>query len=377
MEGARLDLEQLDGDALQLRLSGSWRIDRPRPSSREAVRELARRAPSRVRFDAPSLVGWDSTLLAFVERVSAACRERAIEVDRGGLPAGVQRLIELAEAVPERREGEAEVAGERMGALERVGAGALAIWERTRAFLGFLGETATALARLATHRATARRSDLLLHLQQCGAGALPIVTLISALIGLIVAFVGAVQLRRFGADLYIADLVSIAIVREMGAMMTGIIMAGRTGAAFAAQLGTMKVTEEIDALSTFGIRPIEFLVLPRVLALSLMMPLLTLYSDLVGILGGAAVGITLLDITPKMYLQQTLDAFTLGDLTLGVVKGFVYGVLVAIAGCLRGLQTGPGASSVGDAATKATVTGIVAIIVADGILAVLSNLLGI
>jgi phospholipid/cholesterol/gamma-HCH transport system permease protein len=374
MEGARLDLEQLDGDALLLRLSGSWRIDSPRPSPREALGELARRAPSRVRFDA-ALEAWDSTLLAFVQRVSAACRERSIEVDRTGLPQGVQRLIELAEAVPENRAGDLE--GERLQVVERIGAGALAIWDRARSLLGFLGETVAALARCATRRSSMRRSDLLLYVQQCGVEALPIVTLISALIGLIVAFVGAVQLRRFGADIYIADLVSIAIVREMGAMMTGIIMAGRTGAAFAAQLGTMKVTEEIDALTTFGIRPIEFLVLPRVLALSLMMPLLTLYSDVVGIAGGAAVGIALLDITPTMYLQQTIDAFTLEDLGLGVFKGLVYGVLVALAGCRRGMQTGAGASSVGDATTKAVVTGIVAIVVADGILAVLSNLLGI
>jgi phospholipid/cholesterol/gamma-HCH transport system permease protein len=375
MEGARLDLEQVDGGALRLCLSGSWSIDRERPSTADVVGELSKRSPASVRFEAPALETWDSTLLAFVQRVSSACRERSIAVDRGGLPAGVQRLISLAEAVPERESGELDL--DRMAVVERVGAGALALWDRSRSLLGFLGETALALGRLATSRARFRRSDLLLYIQQCGVEALPIVTLISALIGLIVAFVGAVQLRRFGADIYIADLVAIAIVREMGAMMTGIIMAGRTGAAFAAQLGTMRVTEEIDALTTFGIRSIEFLVLPRIVALSLMMPLLTLYADVIGILGGAAVGLTLLDITPKMYLQQTLEAFTFGDLALGVFKGFVYGVLVAVAGCLRGLQTGAGASSVGDAATRAVVTGIVAIIAADGVLAVLSNLLGI
>jgi len=212
---------------------------------------------------------------------------------------------------------------------------------------------------------------------QCGAQALPIVTLISFLVGVILAFVGAVQLKQFGAQIYVADLVGIAIVHEMGAMMTGIIMAGRTGAAFAAQLGTMKVTQEIDAFTTMGFSPLEFLVLPRVIALILMMPLLCLYSDFVGVLGGATVAVEMLDLSWTTYVRETIHAISLTDLFGGVFKSSVYGVLIALSGCLRGIQCGNSSSAVGDAATSAVVTGIVAIVGACGIFAVVFYVLGI
>jgi phospholipid/cholesterol/gamma-HCH transport system permease protein len=186
-----------------------------------------------------------------------------------------------------------------------------------------------------------------------------------------------VQLEQFGAAIYVADLVGIAIVREMGAVMTGIVVAGRTGAAYAAQLGTMKVTQEIDALTTMGISPLEFLVLPRVLALCLMMPLLCLYADLVGVVGGAAVGIGMLRLAPAVYLRETMHAVDNADLAGGVMKASVYGILVALAGCLRGLQSGKSSSAVGDAATSAVVTGIVFIISACGVFAVVFYVLGI
>jgi phospholipid/cholesterol/gamma-HCH transport system permease protein len=219
-------------------------------------------------------------------------------------------------------------------------------------------------------KARYRSSDLFLLIQQCGAQALPIVTLISFLVGAILAFVGAVQLRQFGAQLYVANLVGIAMTREMGAMMTAILMAGRTGAAFAAQLGTMKVTQEVDAFTTAGFSPLEFLVLPRVVALVLMMPLLCLYADFVGIAGGAAVGVGMLDLSWTTYFQQTASAVSLTDAAGGVFKSSFYGVLIALAGCLRGLQSGTSSAAVGDAATSAVVTGIVAVIVACGIFAV-------
>jgi phospholipid/cholesterol/gamma-HCH transport system permease protein len=167
------------------------------------------------------------------------------------------------------------------------------------------------------------------------------------------------------------------MIREMGAMMTGIIMAGRTGAAFAAQLGTMKVTQELDAFTTMGFSPLEFLVLPRVLALILMMPLLCLYSDFVGVLGGATVGLGMLDLSWTVYMRQTANAITLTDVFGGVFKSSVYGILIALSGCLRGMQCGNSSSAVGDAATSAVVTGIVAIVVACGTFAVVFYVLGI
>jgi phospholipid/cholesterol/gamma-HCH transport system permease protein len=243
--------------------------------------------------------------------------------------------------------------------------------------LEFIGASTMAMVRFFLGKAQFRRSDLGLIIQDCGAQALPIVSLISLLVGLILAFVGAVQLKLFGAQIYVADMVGIAMVREMGAMMTGIIMAGRTGAAFAAQLGTMQVNEEIDALTTMGISPMEFLVLPRMLALILMMPLLCLYANLMGMLGGVIVGIGMLDIAPMQYFVETRASVNLANINIGLFKSVVYGVLIALAGCLRGMQCGRSAQAVGDAATSAVVTSIVFIIVSDGLMAVICNALGI
>jgi phospholipid/cholesterol/gamma-HCH transport system permease protein len=295
-------------------------------------------------------------------------------VDREGLPEGVRRLLALAESVPER--------GGRTDAtpsspLARLGEVTLRRASEAAGPLAFLGELALALVRLATLRARFPVHDFFLYVQQAGVQALPIVTLIGFLIGLILAFMGAVQLLRFGATIYVADLVTLAMLREMGAVMTGVVMAGRTGAAFAAQLGTMKVTEEIDAFRTLGISPMEYLVVPRVLALVAMMPLLTLYANFWGIVGGVVVSSTMLDISLTQYLNETFAAATLTDLMLGVVKGAIFGALIAFASCLQGVRTGNTASAVGDAATAAVVSGIVLIIATDGLFAVLCNVLGI
>jgi phospholipid/cholesterol/gamma-HCH transport system permease protein len=296
-------------------------------------------------------------------------------MDRAGLPAGVQKLLALAEAVPERKGARRELT--EASVLERIGTTAIGVAGSLTEMLSFLGEMTISSVRLFGMKARYRASDLFLLIQQCGAQALPIVTLISFLVGVILAFVGAVQLKQFGAQIYVADLVGIAMMREMGAMMTGIIMAGRTGAAFAAQLGTMKVTQEVDALTTAGFSPLEFLVLPRVIALILMMPLLCLYSDFVGVLGGAVIGVGMLDLSWITYFQETVNAITLTDILGGVFKSSIYGVLIALSGCLRGLQCGNSSSAVGDAATSAVVTGIVAIVVACGSFAVVFYILGI
>ena len=184
-------------------------------------------------------------------------------------------------------------------------------------------------------------------------------------------------MQTFGASIYVADLVAVAVTREMGAIMTAIVMAGRSGAAFAAQLGTMQVNEEIDAFKTMGVSPMEHLVLPRMLALVLMMPLLVLYADLMGILGGLTIGVTMLDLPVLEYYHQTVGAITLTGLTIGLAKGAMFGVLVAVAGCMRGMQCGRSASAVGAATTSAVVMGIVFIISSDAIVAVVCNIIGI
>jgi phospholipid/cholesterol/gamma-HCH transport system permease protein len=226
-------------------------------------------------------------------------------------------------------------------------------------------------------KARFRCEDFFLFFQECGAQALGIVTLISFLVGLILAFMGAVQLRQFGVQLYVADLVGLGMARELGAIMTGVIIAGRTGVAFAAQLGTMQVNEEIDALVTRGIPPMKFLVLPRILALMVMMPLLCIYTHLVGMLAGLLIGIGVLDLSLVEYINETRQAVGLLDCGLGLGEGALFGALVALAGCLRGMQCGRSAAAVGAAATSSVVTGIVWIIAADGLLAVITDRLGI
>ena len=376
MPDAELALTRPTADQLVVRLTGPWRMSGGVPDPQGVEQELAREpAPRRITFDAAGLGQWDSALLIFLGRVAELAGARQIQLDRSGLPQGVQRLLTLSEAVPERQGARGDA--KRVGLLARIGLTAIDLGDGAREFVAFIGQLAVAFFNALRGRARYRWSDLLLFIQQAGADALPIVTLISFLVGVIMAFVGAIQLEKFGAEIYVADLVGIAVVHEMGALMTGIIMAGRTGAAFAAQLGTMKVTQEIDALTTMGIDPMEFLVLPRALALCLMMPLLCLYADLIGILGGAVIGGGMLGINPEVYFNRVFQAVQISDLVGGVFKASVYGVLVAIAGCLRGMQSGSSASAVGDAATSAVVTGIVLIVVACGLLAVVFYVLGI
>jgi phospholipid/cholesterol/gamma-HCH transport system permease protein len=247
----------------------------------------------------------------------------------------------------------------------------MALAGSARDMLGFIGDACLAFVTLLQGRVRFRRSDLALLLQDCGAQALPIVTLISFLVGIILAFIGSVQLQQFGAQIYVADLVGLAMVLELGAMMTAVIMAGRTGAAFAAQLGTMRVNQEIDALTTLGISPMEFLVVPRLLALVLMVPLLTVYADLMGILGGGVISASMLDISYGAYFGRTQTALSLTAIAQGLIKSAVYGVLVALSGCLRGMHSGRSAAAVGAAATSAVVTGIVCIVVASALLTVI------
>ena len=363
-------------DTLEIGLTGVWKMRGALPTMASVEEAIAKPPPPhRVAFEAGQLKEWDSGLLAFLNKVAALCASRGITADRSGLPDGVRRLLELAEAVPERTGARTQAAP--MSILARIGTGTLRLADEASKFLAFLGQTVVAFANLLRGRARLRAVDVWLEIQGAGADALPIVTLISFLVGVIMAFVGAVQLQKFGAEIYVADLVGIAVVREMGAMMTGIVMAGRTGAAFAAALGTMQVTQEVDALTTMGISPIEFLVLPRAVALCLMMPLLCLYSDLIGILGGAAIATGMLGISLPVYFSELFHAVSLADLAGGVFKASVYGVLIAIAGCLRGMECGTSASAVGDATTSAVVTGIVLIISACGIFAVTFYVLGI
>jgi phospholipid/cholesterol/gamma-HCH transport system permease protein len=372
----KMDFDLSSPDTLLIRLSGNWKIANRLPAATEVAKQLAPGARiKKVGFDATALGGWDSGLITFLLKVFDLCAKAGIAADKDSLPPGVKGLVALATAVPERAGARRDFTKEPL--LSRIGAQTIDFWNSAAEMLAFIGEASIAFGKLLIGKARFQRSDFFASVQSCGIESLAIVSLISLLVGLILAFVGAVQLRMFGAQIYVADLVGIAMVRVMGAIMAGIIMAGRIGAAFAAELGTMQVNEEIDALETMGISPMEFLVLPRMLALSLMMPLLCLYADLMGILGGLIVGVGMLDLNVFEYFNQTRGAVTLTYMWIGLFQSAVFGVLVASAGCLRGMQCGRSASAVGDATTSAVVTGIVSIIVATAIITVICDVLGI
>jgi phospholipid/cholesterol/gamma-HCH transport system permease protein len=367
---ARLDCHRDADGVVQVRLAGDWRLAEPLPPADAVLEALqARPAPRGVSFDTTALGRWDTALLTRLVAIRSAADAAGVAFADGGLPAGARRLLNLAFAVKER-EG-ARRASRQRSLTEQVGEATLGLWAAVIELVAFLGVASRAFGRMVRGRATYQRSDLLVAMQEAGAESLPIVSLICFLIGMIFAFVGVRQLEPFGAGIYVADLVAVAMVREMAPIMTAIIMAGRTGAAYAAGLGTMKVNEEIDALSSMGVDPVEFLVLPRLVALIVMLPLLSLYGSLLGILGGTVVSLSMMDVGLLQYLTETGDSMELSSLLGGVFKAFVYGSLVAIAGCQQGMACGSSAMAVGQATTRAVVMGIVLIIVSAVILTVI------
>lgn len=348
-------------DRLIADLAGSWRMDRatPRfapPDASTGVHALA--------FDASALGTWDSSLLIFLRQGQAHAEQAGWRVDLAGLPERITRLLALAEAVPERA---IEPRPPPLSLLARFGVAGLAAWDGAIEGVTFIGDAALGLTRLFTRRAKMQWRPFWVVVQQNGSGALPIVTLIALLVGVIIAFLGAVVLQRFGAGYYVSYLVGYGMLRELGALMTGIIIAGRTGAGFAAELGSMKITEELDAYATLGISAMDHLVLPRVLALFVMLPLLVLYADVLGILGGLMVSVALIDLTPTQFSSGMLTAVSLQDAWLGVFKGMFYGAIIGLSGCFHGLRTGSDASAVGRSATSAVVLGITLIIVANAV----------
>lgn len=372
---AKIRVQSTSDNVLKLILSGQWNLGQQMPSTSEVLSQLESSSVQQIVFECNDMAEWDSGLLTFVKRIRKLTDEKTIAIDISGLPKGAQQLLALAAAVPKNED--ARKSDERHQFLSTVGAEFVELYQSTVKLLDFIGAASQALVRFLRGKATFRRTDLFLMLETCGGQALPIVSLISFLVGLILAFVGAIQLELFGAQIYVADLVGIAMVRLMAAIMTGIVMAGRTGGAFAAQLGTMQVNQEIDALRTMGISPMEFLVLPRMIALAIMMPLLCLYANIMGIFGGMVVGVYMLDIGFIQYINQTIAAVRFWDLCIGLFSGLIFGVIVALAGCMRGMECGRSASAVGDAATSAVVTAIVGIIVSTAMITIICNILGI
>lgn len=382
---ASVEVEGPTNGALTIKLQGNWAgtSDSTRSASAEVLDAIGNATEQnvqgseiiRIDFDGAALTGWDTRILVAITAASRLAERHDLETHLQDLPDGILGLLRLSQAVPPR--GERRSADEQTNMLVLVGQSAIKVSGSFGDANVFLGQSMLSLWRFVRGKAQFLRSDFVEFMQVTGPQALGIVGIINVLLGVILGFMGAVQLQQFGAQIYVADLVALGQTREIAPMMTGIVMAGRTGAAYAAQLGTMQVNEEIDALKTFGFSPMDFLVLPRMLALALMFPLLVLYADALGIFGGYLVGVGVLDLSTTEYIEQTRKAIDIGDVALGVVKGSVFGILVAIAGCMHGIQSGRSASAVGDAATRAVVSGIIAIIVMTAVFAVLTNILGI
>ncbi|MBQ7609407.1 MAG: ABC transporter permease [Desulfovibrionaceae bacterium] len=364
--------EQSAGSLL-IEVGGNWSFTDSSPDARANTFALLE-SPSiqEIRLRQKDLHTWDSSLLVFLVRIVQTAETRKLVV-HNELESGLTRLIKLSFAV-KRQEG-SERKKESEGFLAQIGSRVLASVPALANFLEFIGEILISLGKCLIGKATMRQKDFLQALHECSVQALPIIAITSTLFGLILAFVGAVQLTQFGAQIYVAGLVGIGMLRVMGAIMVGIVMSGRVGASYAAMLGTMQVNEEIDALTTLGISPVEFLVLPRILALVIMVPLLTVYADCMGMLGGFLVGVAMLNITPLEYIHATTSMVSYSHGIIGLVYAIMFGFVIAIAGCYQGIRCGRSAQAVGQATTTAVVHSIVGIIVMTAIITVICNVL--
>ncbi len=351
-------------------LTGDWIARQGNLPADSAADILNTSGIAGITFDATRLGNWDSALLAFVSELRRNAASRGISVDEAALPQSARRLLAL---IPEQRP--APPAPRRIPLRTAIGRQSLAGWAELREVAAMLGDAILRSGAAIRGRALIRRVDLLDCLRDAGVSALPIVIIVNLLMGGILAFVGAVQLRRFGADVYVANLVGIAVVREIAALITAIVMSGRTGGAYAAHIATMLGNEEIDALRAVGVKLSDYLILPRVVALTLMMPLLYLYGSLAGIFGGFLVAIAMLHLAPLTFVDHVQYAVTMSQVFFGLSKSVAFGLLIAITGCRIGLRAGRSAADVGRAATSAVVAGIVGVIALDAVFAVCANAL--
>ncbi len=358
-----------DGAVLEVELAGAWRLHGATPRWGAVIGDAR---PSGVRLTAAGVSHWDTSLVVFLGEAQRWCGAAGVPCDTAPLPEKMRSLSGQFEA--SMRTAGHDVHSQSL--VVEVGLSTRSAMGQVRDFLQFVGECWIDTVRLVTGRTGLRWNDCLTEMQKCGAMALPIVSLISFLVGVTLAYSGSIVLKRFGGEIWVADLIGVAMTREMGALMAAVVLSGRTGAAFAAEIGSMKANEEIDALSTLGISPVRFLVIPRVIALGLMMPLLAMYANCLGILGGMAVAYGTLGIPPAAYWVEMLTIVDMSDVIVGMIKAVVFGLIVGLSGCLRGLQSERNASGVGHAATSAVVTAILLIIVADALFAVLFNAIG-
>ena len=360
----------LEGGTLLVRLAGDWRITHAHPDWKET---LAGHEPKHVRITGRELGNWDSSLALFLREAQGWSQTRGTALEIEEVPAGAAKLARLLaqkQAPPAPPPGLPNL-------FTATGVTTVKLWGEIKDLANLVGECAYSIGRFFRGQAQFRWKDCFAEMQQCGAMALPIVGLISFLVGVTLAYTGAIVVRQYGGDIWIADMVGLAVVREMGPMMAAIVLAGRTGAAYAATLGNMQANEEIDALETLGVSPIDFLVMPRIVALFCMMPFLALYSDCLGILGGMAIAYAPpLNIPTNLYWAEMQTIVDLSDINTGVIKAATFGLLIGLSACLRGLQAERSAIGAGQAATAAVVTSTLLIIVSDSVFAVIFNILG-
>jgi phospholipid/cholesterol/gamma-HCH transport system permease protein len=362
-----------------LTLSGNWLVHESGLRSideLQAVTDAIGPCP-RVRFSTGDLGRWDSALVAFIWSLQDSIRPggRALELDLSGLPEALRRLLALTRV--EHEQPTADHAVTHGDIRERIGVWVLRGWSGLTGMTELLGATVLSIAPLLRGRSGTRFGDVIVEMHNGGIRAIGIIAVVNSLVGAILAFVGAVQLQRFGAGGYIADLVGIAVVREMAPIMTAIVMAGRTGGAYAAQIAMMQGNEEIDALHVTSISPIDYLVLPRMTALITMMPFLYAYACFVGIAGGFVVAFAVLSLSPTAFLVELQTSVPPAEFYIGFTKSICFGAFIALSSCQIGLRAGRSATDVGDAATSAVVTGIVGIIGLDAVFAVCANVLDI
>lgn len=338
------------------------------------LQQLKERGQTKIFAETPEGQPYASLPAAELFGLAKQIQATGLTLDLSRLPKNIRDMLTLALKVENRPPKDAV---SQSGLLERIGKKSFIIYEQVKSALRFMHETNLSLLRFFSGRAIWRRKDFWFIFGDCSYKAVGIIALVSFLVGLILAFVGALQLRTFGAGIYVASMVALGMTRIMAAIMVGIIMAGRTGSSYAATLGTMQVNEEIDALKTLGIKISDYLVTPRLVSLVVTIPFLTLLADALGILGGAVVGVSFLDLSSSSYFDYSIKALSLKNILVGLMHSVVYGIIISLCGCYEGLNAGRDADSVGKATTGAVVTALVWMIVATGVLTVILEEMGI
>lgn len=357
-------------DELNVSLSGRISVENAELVRRRLVETVKGQPLKNVVIDLDAVEYFDSSAAAILIELHRLCSDLHNSLKLINVPPRIQSVLDLVEFEHFKSAGilEPQPAPH---VLVQIGEGALNLRRHTRDIVTFIGESATALMRDLSSPRNLRWDRIWPLIDRSGSNAVPIVTILSFLMGGILAFQGAIQLRKFGANIFVADLVSLSICMEMGPLLTALIVAGRSGAAYAAQIGTMQVSEEVDALRVMAVDPVRYLVSPRILAIAFVLPCLTLFADLIGMVGGCVVAALSLDVTPVGFFNQVHKVLELSDVVKGLVKSFVFGIEIATIGCLRGFQVRGGAESVGNATTSAVVTSIFILTVTDAVFAVL------